>query len=82
MSEPLPRRWAVTGATGLLGNNLVRMLVARGAEVRVLARGGNRPELAGLKVETVPGDIADADALARCFDTRGNALWTQVLAAV
>jgi dihydroflavonol-4-reductase len=28
----------VTGATGLLGNNMVRELLARGYEVRALAR--------------------------------------------
>jgi dihydroflavonol-4-reductase len=66
-------RWAVTGATGLLGNNLVRALVARGDEVRVLARGRtesearDRKELAGLDVTVVPGDLDDAEALRRCF---------------
>lgn len=63
MSESHPRRWAVTGATGLLGNNLVRKLIARGAEVRVLVRGGHRPELDGLKLEVVPGDLGDEAAV-------------------
>ena len=67
MREALPRRWAVTGATGLLGNNLVRMLLSRGAQVKVLVRGGDRPELAGLKVDVVAGDLDDAPAVRACF---------------
>ncbi len=50
--------WAVTGATGLVGNNLVRRLLADGVRVRVLARGERRRELEGLEVETVAGDLA------------------------
>ncbi len=61
------RVWAITGATGLLGNNLVRELVARGEHVRVLARGGaRRRELAGLDVEVFDGDLRDAGTLAAC----------------
>lgn len=53
-----PVCWAVTGATGLVGNNLVRALCAEGARVRVLARGAGRKELAGLPVETIEGDLS------------------------
>jgi dihydroflavonol-4-reductase len=64
-AAPLPAsRWAITGATGLLGNNLARLLVERGARVKVLARGCDRKELRGLDVEVVQGDLADAAALA------------------
>jgi dihydroflavonol-4-reductase len=63
----MPRTWAITGATGLLGNNLARTLAARGDHVRVLARGGSRKELDGLDAERVDGDLDDADALRRCF---------------
>ncbi len=54
----------VTGATGLVGNNVVRMLLDRGEAVRVLARGGSvgRP-LERLKVEICRGDIRDAQAV-------------------
>ena len=63
-TSPLPfRRWAVTGGTGLVGNNLVRLLVARGAEVKVLSRRPPRREFAGLPVEEVPGDLDDEGAL-------------------
>lgn len=62
------RRWAVTGATGLLGNNLVRTLANAGADVRVLARGKNRRELEGVNVDVVEGDLDNVDALRRCFE--------------
>ena len=49
----------VTGATGLLGNNLVRLLLARGETVRVLVRKPEDRSLAGLPVDCVPGDVRD-----------------------
>jgi dihydroflavonol-4-reductase len=63
----MSRLWAVTGATGLLGNNLVRALVARGERVRVLVRGGaTRPELAGIPLTIADGSLDSP--LERCFD--------------
>lgn len=53
----------VTGATGLVGNNVVRMLLERGIAVRVLARNPQCRSLAGLSVEVVPGDLADLSAI-------------------
>jgi dihydroflavonol-4-reductase len=56
----------VTGGTGFVGANLVRVLLEEGAAVRVLARrGGDRRALAGLAVEIVEGDLLDADAVKR-----------------
>lgn len=57
----------VTGATGLLGNNLVRELIARGCLVKALVRSRAKGEqqfnhLPG--VELVVGDMADVDAFA------------------
>src|SRR5688572_10243824 len=58
-------QYLVTGATGLVGNNVVRELLARGQSVRVLARGGGDPRpLAGLDVETIQGDVRDPAAVA------------------
>jgi len=56
----------VTGATGHIGANLVRALLARGDRVRVLIRGADR-SLAGLDVERVPGDVLDPASLDRAF---------------
>ncbi len=56
----------VTGATGLLGNNIVRHLLAAGHAVRVLARPTADPRpLAGLDVETTAGDVRDPEAARR-----------------
>ncbi|TMA36706.1 MAG: NAD-dependent epimerase/dehydratase family protein, partial [Deltaproteobacteria bacterium] len=56
----------VTGANGHVGNNLCRLLVARGARVRAMIRASADPAaLAGLDVEIVHGDIRDAAATAR-----------------
>jgi dihydroflavonol-4-reductase len=54
----------VTGATGHIGNVLVRELLMRGERVRVLVRPGKKlPALAGLDVEKVHGNILDTDSL-------------------
>ncbi len=54
----------VTGATGLVGNNVVRQLLSRGWSVRVLARDGADPRpLAGLDVEIFRGDIRRPETL-------------------
>ena len=58
----------VTGATGLVGNNVARMLLEQGQPVRVLVRAGcdSRP-LEGLGVESVQGDVRDADSVQRAM---------------
>jgi dihydroflavonol-4-reductase len=54
----------VTGATGLVGNNVVRMLLDRGDTVRVLVRSTSDPRpLTGLLVERALGDVRDKEAL-------------------
>jgi len=57
----------VTGATGLVGNNVVRQLLALGGTVRVLTRStADRRPLAGLDgVELFEGDVRDAEAVRR-----------------
>ena len=51
----------VTGATGLLGNNLVRALVEKGVTVRALARSKEKAakQFGSLRLEVVVGDIND-----------------------
>ncbi|MEW5934831.1 MAG: SDR family oxidoreductase [Bacillota bacterium] len=58
----------VTGATGHIGNTLVRALLARGEEVRCLVLPGEdlRP-LEGLGVELREGDVRQREALDRTF---------------
>ncbi|MCL4204707.1 MAG: NAD-dependent epimerase/dehydratase family protein [Pirellulaceae bacterium] len=54
----------VTGATGLVGNNVVRQLLNEGHSVRVLIRSACDPRpLAGLSVEVVQGDVRDSNAV-------------------
>lgn len=62
----------VTGATGLVGNAIVRSLAARGRSVRVLARNVDKartviPE----HVEVVLGDITDPSSLRKAFAGAG-----------
>ena len=57
----------VTGATGLLGNNLVRALTARGVKVKALARSREKAarQLAGLPgVTVIHGDMQDVAGFA------------------
>ncbi len=56
----------VTGATGHLGANLVRALIAQGRPVRCLVHVNSRP-IDGLAVETVAGDVSDLDSLCWAF---------------
>src|SRR5438132_1504329 len=54
----------VTGATGLVGNNVVRLLVVRGDAVRVLTRNGSGGRaLEGLPVEIAHGDVRQPETI-------------------
>ncbi len=58
----------VTGATGHIGNVLVRELLARGETVRALVMPQeDRTPLAGLEVEIVEGDVLDPASLDRAL---------------
>ena len=59
----------VTGATGLVGNNVVRLAVSRGESVRALVRPSAVADrcLAGLPVEVVHGSLDDAAGLDAAF---------------
>ncbi|SQI39724.1 Cholesterol dehydrogenase [Serratia plymuthica] len=57
----------VTGATGLLGNNLVRELIAKGCHVKALVRSlekGRRQFGSVEGVELIAGDMTDVAAFA------------------
>jgi dihydroflavonol-4-reductase len=58
----------VTGATGLVGSHVTRLLVERGDDVRVTVRDRSRMDnLAGLDVEAVSGDVLDRRAVRRAL---------------
>jgi dihydroflavonol-4-reductase len=58
----------VTGATGFLGNHVVRRLVAAGDSIRVLVRRtSNLQALDGLAVERFEGDLNDPASLKRAM---------------
>ena len=60
----------VTGATGLVGNNVVRLLVSRGESVRVFVRSRKAAErsLAGLPIDAVEGSLEDEGAVQAAVD--------------
>jgi nucleoside-diphosphate-sugar epimerase len=58
----------LTGGTGFVGGHVARALIEQGWSVRLLARDPAKAEgglLAGLAVETIGGDLNDANLLAR-----------------
>ncbi len=64
-----PRVALVTGASGFIGSNLVRVLLEDGIAVRALVLAGDRGQnLEGLALERVEGDLRDAASLARAVD--------------
>lgn len=62
----MPDTAFVTGATGFVGANLIRALLADGWQVTALVRAdSSRTDLAGLDIECREGDITDGDSLLR-----------------
>lgn len=54
----------VTGATGLVGVNLVRRLLKEGSDVRILVRrNSNRKGFEGIRVEEFIGDVTDYESV-------------------
>ena len=73
----------VTGGTGFLGVNLVRLLVGRGHRVRLLARPNcNRLGLDSDLIEFSSGDVTDAEsvraAMRGCDQVYHLAAWVQI----
>ena len=59
----------VTGATGHIGNVLVRLLNERGERVRAMIMPGEDPTpLTGLDVEVIEADVLDYPSLLKAFD--------------
>ncbi|MDP2305594.1 MAG: NAD-dependent epimerase/dehydratase family protein [Pseudomonadota bacterium] len=59
---------AVTGASGHLGGNLVRALLAGGRRVRALVHREDAGALKGLPIEQAAGDVLDPRSLRAAFD--------------
>lgn len=73
----------VTGGTGFLGINLVRLLVGNGQRVRLLVRSNpNRLGLESDLIEFVHGDVTDPnsvlDAMRGCDEVYHLAAWVQI----
>jgi dihydroflavonol-4-reductase len=66
MAERAGGTCVVTGASGHLGANLVRQLLAAGRRVRAVIYGNTRP-LEGLAVERVQADVRHEPSLAAAF---------------
>jgi len=63
---------AITGATGLIGSNVCRLLVEQGRRVRALVRPESEvAPLAALGVELIAGDITNPDDVARVAEGAG-----------
>ena len=59
----------LTGATGHIGNVLVRELLARGEELRlIIPQFEDTTAIDGLKIEKFEGDVRDIASLIRAFD--------------
>ena len=74
-------RCLVTGGGGFLGRYLAEQLVRRGDAVRVFAR-GNYPELAEIGIESIRGDIRDADAVSRACQEMDIVFHTAAVAGI
>ncbi|MGH6634618.1 MAG: hopanoid-associated sugar epimerase [Gammaproteobacteria bacterium] len=63
-------RILITGASGFVGAAVLRKLIERGHEMRVLIRAGSsRVNLEGLRVEIVVGDLRDRPSLEQAVRT-------------
>ena len=65
----MAQRVLITGATGFVGGHMADACVARGYEVRTLARAGSDTEhLVKLGVTIFHGDVTDPEAVAKAVD--------------
>ncbi len=58
----------ITGGTGFIGSYLVKYLVEKGENVRLLVRNESKLKLLGVKVDFVKGDVTDRESLKKAFE--------------
>ena len=64
-------RVLITGANGLLGNNITRLAQNRGLEIVSLSRSDQSCRaFEGLNIEVIVADLSDRQGLSRVFETR------------
>jgi len=81
----LPRTMVITGATGWLGQNLVRAVAPERERVRCLVRTPEEAALlavVGTSVDPVIGDVRDPDALDRLLDGAADATVVHTAAVI
>lgn len=61
-------KFLVLGATGTVGSNVVRELLARRQQVRALSRNLEKARSLGANVEPVQGDLLDPNTLPRIYE--------------
>ncbi len=62
----------VTGGTGFVGANLIRLLLQEGYQVKALVRPDSRLDnVTGLDIETVQGNLNDPDLSEKMRDCQG-----------
>lgn len=93
--DPSARRplWVVTGASGFLGNNIVRQLLNEGERVRAAILEDSPPralegldvkrlDAEGFGVEVVQMDVRDPDSVNRAFHAPDSEVWVVHCAGV
>lgn len=79
MTDSIGKPALVCGGSGFVGSHTVRLLCARGRQVRVLLRKTSKTEaLAGLPVEIVHGDVLDPASLRAAMTGCGSVFYSVV----
>lgn len=68
-------RILITGASGLLGNNVARLALKRGMEIASVSRSDRKNRaFEDLNIEVFPVDVGDREKLAKVFESRFDAV--------